>query len=348
MTEATVTPVFIIAEAGVNHDGSLEKALQLVDIAADAGADAIKFQTFRTEEVTTPDAAKADYQSRQTGEGSQFDMIRALELDEDAHRQIADRCAAKGIEFMSTPFSAWGIDLLLGLGMQRIKVASGELVNLPLLRDVARRGLPIILSTGMGTLDEVTRAVGWIRDAWAAAGHREQPGDLVILHCTSDYPAAPETTNLRAMDTLRDALGLPIGYSDHTLGEAIAIAAVARGAVMIEKHFTIDREAFGPDHSASLSPEQLGSMVAAIRAVEKSFGNGVKQPMANELKTRDLVRRSAYATRPIAAGAAITAEDVTFLRPSGGIGPQDADRLFAARAARAIQPGEMIAEPDLA
>jgi N,N'-diacetyllegionaminate synthase len=348
MSQATEIPVFIIAEAGVNHDGSLEKALQLVDVAADAGADAIKFQTFRTEEITTPDAAKADYQSRQTGEGSQFDMIRTLELDEAAHRQIVDRCAARGIEFMSTPFSTWGIDLLVSLGMRRIKVASGELVNLPLLRDIAGRGLPIILSTGMGTLEEVVRAVGWIRAAWASIGHVEQPGDLVVLHCTSDYPAAPETTNLRAIDTLRNALDLPVGYSDHTLGEAIAIAAVARGAVMIEKHFTIDPEAFGPDHSASLSPEQLASMVAAIRAVEKSFGDGVKQPMPNELKTRELVRRSAYAARPIAAGAPITAEDVAFLRPSGGIGPQDVDRLFAARAGRAIERGAMITERDLA
>ena len=340
--------VFIIAEAGVNHDGSLEKALALVDIAAEAGADAIKFQTFRTEEVTTPDAAKADYQQRQTGGGSQFDMIRALELDEDAHRQLAARCDQRGIEFMSTPFSVWGIDLLLGLGMRRIKVASGELVNLPLLRNIAGRRLPIILSTGMGTLAEVERAVGWIRSEWSRVGHAEQPGDLVILHCTSDYPAAPDTVNLRAMDTLASALGVPVGYSDHTLGEAVSIAAVARGAVMIEKHFTIDRSAFGPDHAASLSPEQLASMVAGIRAVEVALGNGVKAPMPNELKTRELVRRSAYAARAIAAGEQISDDAITFLRPSGGIGPDRADRLFSARASRPIAQGQRIEEADLA
>ena len=338
---------FIIAEAGVNHDGSLERALQLVDIAADAGADAIKFQTFRTEEVVTATVPKAEYQERQTGSGTQFDMIRALELDEDAHREIAQRCAERGIEFMSTPFSTWGIDLLVDLGVRRIKVASGEVVNLPLLRDVARRGLPIILSTGMATLEEVKRAVGWIREARTQAGIAERPGDLVILHCTSDYPAAPGTVNLRAMDTLRNSLDLPVGYSDHTIGGAVSIAAVALGACVIEKHFTIDQAATGPDHAASLNPQQLTEMIAGIRAIERALGDGVKVPMPNELATRELVRRSAYAARPIAAGEAIDELAVRFLRPAGGIGPEEADRLFAARASRNIAKGARIEEDDL-
>ncbi len=343
-----VTPTFIIAEAGVNHDGSLEKALKLVKIAADAGADAVKFQTFRTDEVVTPDAAKADYQQRQTGEGSQYDMIRKLELDDNAHRKIADTCERYGIEFMSTPFSTWGLNLLLGLGMKRIKVASGELVNLPLLRGIAGRKLPIILSTGMATMAEVERAVGWIRDAWKTIGFTAQPNDLIVLHCTSDYPAAPETVNLRAMTTMADALNVPVGYSDHTLGDTISISAVARGACVIEKHFTIDQSDFGPDHSASLSPEELTAMVRGIRAVEVAMGDGVKAPQPNELRTRDLVRRSAYARQAIAAGERLGEDNIVFLRPAGGIPPNDADRLFAAKAAKPIAAAAMVGDSDLA
>ncbi|MDP4540580.1 N-acetylneuraminate synthase [Qipengyuania sp. DY56-A-20] len=340
-------PVFVIAEAGVNHDGSPEKALKLVEIAANAGADAVKFQTFRADEVVTIDAAKADYQRRQTGEGSQYEMIRALQLDEAAHRRIADKCRECGIEFMSTPFSPWAIDLLIEIGMKRIKVASGELVNLPLLRNVARRGLPIILSTGMGTLEEVRRAVGWIRQAREQVGYSERKGDLVVLHCTSDYPAAPNAVNLRAMDTLHRELELPVGYSDHTVGTTISIAAVARGATVIEKHFTIDKAAFGPDHAASLSPEELSQMITSIRAVECAMGDGVKAPMPSELATRELVRRSAFASQPIASGDALTENNVHFLRPAGGIPPEDADRIFAASAARDIAKGQQLMAGDL-
>lgn len=339
--------VFIIAEAGVNHDGSLEKALNLVDIAADAGADAVKFQTFRADEVVTRDAGKAAYQEKQTGEGSQYEMIRALELDDAAHVQIAERCVERGIEFMSTAFAPWSIDFLVGLGMKRLKVASGEIVNKPLLQRIAERRLPVILSTGMANMDEVVRAVAWIRGAWKTVGHSEKEGDLVVLHCTSDYPAAPSDVNLRAMDSLHDTLGVPVGYSDHSIGAEVSVAAVARGACVIEKHFTIDRTAFGPDHAASLSPEQLSTMVQAIRNIELALGDGEKKPSSSEIPTRDLVRRSAFAAREFKAGEKIGEEGVVFLRPGDGIGPQHADRLFVSHAAHAIAAGKKIMEDDL-
>ena len=330
---------FIIAEAGVNHDGSLDKALRLVDIAAAAGADAVKFQTFRADDIVTPGTAKAAYQERQTGGGSQYEMIRALELDEEAHRAIVARCAARGIEFMSTPFDAWALDLLTGLGMKRIKIASGELTNKPLIEAVAARRLPIILSTGMGTLAEVERAVGWIRAVWPAA-------DLTLLHCTSNYPAAPEDINLRAMDALA-ALGVPVGYSDHSLGLAISIAAAGRGATVIEKHFTENPADDGPDHAASLAPDELVSLVQALRKVGAALGDGVKQPSPNELEVRALVRRSAFARRDIAAGEALSPDDIVFLRPAGGIGPEEADALRGARATRPLAAGEKLAWADL-
>ena len=339
--------VFFIAEAGVNHDGSLKKALRLVDIAADCGADAVKFQTFRTDEVVMPGTAKADYQRKQTGEGSQYDMIRALELSEAEHVEIARRCAERGIEFMSTPFEQWALDLLCGLGIKRVKIASGEVVNKPLIRGVARSGLPVILSTGMATLSEVERAVGWIRDSWAETGKQETSGDVTILHCTSNYPAAPETINLRAMDTLREALDLPIGYSDHSVGVAVSIAAVARGATVIEKHFTVNPSDPGPDHAASLSPSELELLIRLIRDTEAALGDGIKAPTEGELEVRALVRRSAFARRTIAQGELLTAEDIAFRRPSGGLGPELVDELVGRRVARSIAAGAMVSADDL-
>lgn len=341
-------PVFIIAEAGVNHDGSLDKALRLVDIAAASGADAVKFQTFRTEEVVTREAGKADYQRRQTGAGSQFDMIKALELDEAAHRSLAKHCATRGIEFLSTPFAPWALDMLVGLGMRRIKVASGEIVNKPLLERIAAAKLPVILSTGMATLEEAERAVGWLRAAWARAGHREQPGDLVILHCTSDYPAPADSVNLRAMQTIASKLALPVGYSDHTMGFEVSVAAVALGAQVIEKHFTDDPTAFGPDHAASLDPAQLVAMIKAIRTIEVALGSPIKAPASNELATRALVRRSAFAARDLAAGSVLSADDIVFLRPGNGIGPERIDSLVGCRLAEPVAQGAQLREADLA
>lgn len=339
---------FIIAEAGVNHDGSLAKALRLIDIAAEAGADAVKFQTFRTEEVTSRAAPKAAYQQRETGEGSQFEMIKRLELSDEDHAALARRAAERKIEFMSTPFAPWAVELLVGLGMKRIKIASGEIVNLPLIRTVARTGLPIILSTGMATMAEVERAVGWIRAVWAEIGKPPADDELTVLHCTSDYPTPARFVNLAAMTALGDTLGVPVGYSDHSEGTLVAVAAVARGARVIEKHFTEDRGAFGPDHSASLDPAGLRALVEAIRFTEEALGSAEKAPAANELATRELVRRSAFARRPIAAGETITADALAFLRPGTGIGPERVDELIGRSAARAIPADAMLTPDDLA
>ena len=331
---------FFIAEAGVNHDGSLDKALRLVDIAADAGADAIKFQTFRAADIANPAARRAEYQQAALGEGSQFEMLRALELDEAAHRLLAERCATRGIEFMSTAFEPWALDMLIGLGMRRIKVPSGEITNLPLIRAMARAGLPIILSTGMADLAEVARAVEWIRQTWAEHGIADGGSDmLTILHCTSNYPTRPEDANLAAMATMRAAFGVPVGYSDHTVGSPVCFAAVALGASVIEKHFTENPSDPGPDHAASIDPAELATLVQEVKAVAASLGNGRKEPRASELPVRALVRRSAYAARSIAAGAPLTPADVIWQRPAGEIGPEDADAVFGASAAADITAG---------
>lgn len=340
-------PTFIIAEAGVNHDGSLEKALRLIDIAADAGADAVKFQTFRTDEVVAPGTKKAAYQQRQTGGGTQYEMIRALELDEAAHAALAMRCKERGIEFMSTPFAPWAIDMLIGLGMKRIKIASGEIVNKPLLEKIASKGLPMILSTGMATLEEVNRAIEWIRKEQQRQGLAEYPDDLIILHCTSEYPAPAFSANLRAMNTIAQKTGLPVGYSDHTLGIEVSIAAVALGARVIEKHFTENTSDSGPDHSASLDPTALSALVRSIRSVETSLGDGVKQPLSFEKETRLLVRRSAFARVNIAEGDPLDDDRIVFLRPGDGIGPDRADWLFSQVAARPIAAGNKIVVDDL-
>lgn len=347
MNSTVHAPTFIIAEAGVNHDGSLEKALRLIDIAADAGADAVKFQTFRTDEVVSPDAKKAAYQERQTGHGTQHEMIRSLELDEEAHVALAKRCDERGIEFMSTPFAPWAIDLLIGLGMKRIKIASGEIVNKPLVQKIAAKGLPIILSTGMATLAEVNNTIKWIRDEQRRLGLAQNPDDLIVLHCTSEYPAPASSVNLRAMDTLANETGLPVGYSDHTLGIEVSIAAVARGARVIEKHFTENPNDSGPDHAASLDPLSLANMVRSIRSIEASLGDGVKRPASIEIETRLLVRRSAFARMNIATGEPLNDHRVVFLRPGDGIGPDRADWLFSKVAARPISAGSKIVMGDL-
>ncbi len=340
---------FLIAEAGVNHNGSRDLALQLVDAAASAGADAVKFQTFRADNIVMPGTSKAEYQKTHTDTGDQLSMIRALELSEDDHTALAQHCAERKIEFMSTPFEPWATDLLIRLGMRRIKIASGELTNRPFLEFLARTGRPLILSTGMGTLDEVKRAVEWLRLARREAGSSEDPGGwLTVLHCTSNYPAAPEDVNLRAMLALNSALGVPIGYSDHTLGVEISFAAVAMGATVIEKHFTLDRSLPGPDHQASLDTQQLAALVAGVRAIEKAMGDGTKAPRPSELPVRDLVRRSAFAGRDLAAGAVVSEDDLRFLRPGTGIGPEYVRSIVGRKLARAVSAGTMLCWEDLA
>lgn len=315
---------FIIAEAGVNHNGSLENALKLVEVAAQSGADAVKFQTFKAEKLVAVGAAKAEYQKQQLGEdGDQFSMLKALELSDDDHEKIAAHCQRCGIQFMSTPFDIEAADFLLKLGMKTLKIPSGELTNYPFIAELAQRNVPMILSTGMGALAEIEEAVTVIRLARAQAGLGELPPNyLTILHCTSNYPAKAEDVNLLAMQTIADRVQLPIGYSDHTLGITIAIAAVAMGAMVIEKHFTLDKSQLGPDHAASLEPQELKAMIDAIRQVEAAQGDGVKAPRPSELPVRSLVRRSLTLVKAVKAGDCVSNEDVQLLRPGTGIEPK--------------------------
>jgi N-acetylneuraminate synthase len=341
----------VIAEAGVNHNGSLEQALALVDAAADAGADAVKFQTFRATSVVAPGARRADYQVATTGTGDQLSLIRALELSEEAHFALAKRCRERGIEFMSTPFDAWGLELLLKVGVRRLKIASGELTNRPFLESVAATGRPVILSTGMANLAEVQEAVGWLQDTWGAAGparvEADGPDPLVVLHCVSNYPADPADANLAAMGTLHQATGLPIGFSDHTAGIDVALAAVAMGARVLEKHVTLDRRLPGPDHAASLEPAEFARMLRGIRTVEAAIGDGRKEPRASELCVRDLVRRSVTLTRSVSAGHVLTRADLDLLRPGTGVPPRDLQRVVGQAVARDLPCGHTLAWSDL-
>jgi N,N'-diacetyllegionaminate synthase len=339
----------IIAEAGVNHNGDEALALALVDRAADCGADIVKFQTFKADKLVRKGAAKAEYQQRTTGGGDQHSMLRSLELSDDLHRKLLERCAARGIEFMSTAFDEDSADFLVGLGMGRLKIPSGELTNHPFLAHLAAKNLPIILSTGMSTLDEVREATAVIAAERARRGFSAPLGEmLTILHCTSNYPTRLEDVNLRVIPMLIETLGLPVGYSDHTEGILIPVAAVAAGAVVIEKHFTLDRGLPGPDHTASIEPGELAEMVDRVRQVERALGVADKQPMASEIPVRDLVRRSVTLIRPLAAGATLSREDLAVLRPGDGIPPRDLERVIGRRVAHALAEGTTLQWSDLA
>lgn len=341
--------VFFIAEAGVNHNGDLALALDMVDAAADAGADAIKFQTFTAEKLVSPAAQKADYQKRETGEGNQFDMLKALELSHDGHGQLFDRCTERGIEFMSTPFDTDALDFLVNLGMNRLKVPSGELVNHPFLRKIAAKNRAIILSTGMATMDEIHEAIEVIAIARAAQGLVMPLAEmLTILHCTSNYPAACSDVNLRAMLTIGRETGMPIGYSDHTLGMAVSTAAVGMGATVIEKHFTTDRALPGPDHRASLSVDEMAALIAQIRDVEVALGSPVKAPSDVELPVRAVARRSVCAARDLAAGHVLTESDLTLLRPASGIEPKHFEVVQGRVLTRGVTAGDPLLWDDLA
>lgn len=340
---------FIIAEAGVNHNGDEKLALALVEAAAKSGADAVKFQTFSANKLTRRGAEKAEYQKQATGEGDQHGMLKALEMSESLHRRLFAHCREFGIEFMSTAFDEEALDFLVDLGIKRIKVASGEITNAPLLRHMASKGLPLIVSTGMAALDEVVAAVDIIRAARGACGLAEPLAEIVtILHCTSNYPTENADVNLRAMNTIARATGLPVGYSDHTLGLAVSTGAVALGATVIEKHFTLDCNLPGPDQKASLEPDQLGALVRQIRDVEAALGSAVKAPTASELPVRDLVRRSVTTARPLPAGATVGKDDVTLMRPGTGISPLDLDKVIGRKTARNIPVGETLNWSDLA
>ena len=334
-------PCFVIAEAGVNHNGELSLAHRLVDVAADAGADAVKFQTFRTDRLVTISAPKAAYQKETTGAGEgQAEMLRRLELSPEAHVELQRHCADRGILFLSTPFDEESLDLLVRLAVPAIKVGSGEVTNYPFLRRIARAGLPVLLSTGMSTLAEVDDAVRVIRTAGARA--------LALFHCVSSYPAPPEDTNLRAMATLTAAFGVPVGLSDHTQGADVSLGAVALGATLLEKHFTTDRSLPGPDHCASLEPAELAALVRGARAIEAALGHGRKEPVPSELDTRAVARRSLTLTVDSPEGTPLTADLLTALRPATGISPADDRLVVGRRLRRPVRAGELLAWDDLA
>ncbi len=325
---------FIIAEAGVNHNGSIEMALELIDVAAHAGADAVKFQTFKAEKLARPGAHKAEYQHQDGDEGEdQLAMLKRLELLESDYPKLIERCNSLGIEFLSTPFDLESAKFLTTLGMKKIKVPSGEITNLPFLEYLANLRLPIILSTGMANLEEVGEAVETIKSSWIKFDIRYEDY-LTLLHCTSNYPAQPQDVNLRAMATMREKFNLSVGYSDHTLGITVSVAAVALGALVIEKHFTLDCSLDGPDHRASLNPSQLTTMVDQIRTVELALGSGDKTPCENELPIRDVARRSVTLTQAVRCGDEITAEMLSLMRPGMGISPKYLNEIVGMKSIR--------------
>ena len=331
-----VKPVFIIAEAGVNHNGDLAMALQLCDAAKNAGADAVKFQTFRAEDLVVRGAPTAQYQARQTGDQDQFLMLQRLELSQAQHQRIKAHCDQIGIEFFSTPFSVEAVDMLVALGVSRLKLSSGELTHRALVEHAAATQLPLILSTGMGTMDEIIEAVGWVR------GARGDLHDVVVLHCTSAYPAPDSALNLTAIRSMSGDLELEIGYSDHSSGIEASLSAVALGALVIEKHLTLDVTLPGPDHSASLEPLEFVQMVKSIRRVSAMLGDGIKAPLAEELDTARVARRSVVAGLDIAAGEIVTAEKLLCRRPATGIAPRNLPELIGKRALAAISAGSVL------
>lgn len=348
MVDDSVARTFIIAEAGVNHNGDEQLALALVDTAAKCGADAVKFQTFSADKLVRPGAEKAEYQKRETGAGDQYSMLKALEMSEDLHRRIVARCDEMGIEFMSTPFDEEAVDFLLSLGMKRIKVPSGEITNEPFLRYIAAKGVPMIVSTGMANMEEIHRAIEVIEATRKAHSHSEPLAEvLTILHCTSNYPAQCSDVNLRAMRSIATETAVPVGYSDHTLGIAVSTAAVALGAAVIEKHFTLDRNMPGPDHKASLIPEELTQMIGQIRDVEFALGSPIKQPNPSELPVRQLVRRSVTLVRPLDAGSIIDRKDIALLRPGTGIAPRDIDDVVGKTILQSTDAGTTLQWRDL-
>ncbi|MEY4564104.1 MAG: N-acetylneuraminate synthase [Pseudomonadota bacterium] len=342
------TPTFVIAEAGVNHNGSEDLALQLVDMAARCGADAVKFQTFSADKLVRQGAEKAEYQKQATGGGDQHSMLKQLEMSEDLHRRLFARCAEQGIEFMSTPFDEEAADFLVALGMRRIKVPSGEITNHPFLRFLVAKDLPLILSTGMADLGEILEAVEVIAAERQRLGLTRPLAEvLTILHCTSNYPASPHDVHLRAMATIAAATCVSVGYSDHTLGVAVSTAAVALGATVIEKHFTLDKNLPGPDHQASLSLDELTQMITQIRTVEQCLGGTEKKPTASELPVRALVRRSVTTLADLPAGAVITADDVVLLRPGNGIAPKELELVLGRKLKQAVKAGSTLQWSDV-
>ncbi len=333
MNGIDTSKVFIIAEAGVNHNGRLDLAYKLIDVARDAGADEIKFQTFKAENVVSKLADKAEYQKETTGsDKSQLEMIKKLEISFEDFIKLKKYCDKKGIMFLSTPFDHQSIDFLYDL-VDIYKIPSGEIINYPYLKYIAAKNKPLIMSTGMANLGEIEEAINIIRSVNSEA-------QISLLHCTTNYPTPYEEVNLKAMQTLAAAFKLPVGYSDHTLGIEVPVAAVAMGAKIIEKHFTLDKNLPGPDHKASLEPDELKGMVKAIRNIEMSFGDGIKKPNKSEIEIMKVTRRSLIATRDIRAGEIIKESDVAIKRPGIGIQPKFKDIVIGMKLINGIRQDE--------
>ena len=328
---------FIIAEAGINHNGSVEIAKKMVDVALKAGVDAVKFQTFKAEKMTSRFTMKAEYQKKATDrKESQLDMLKRLQLSTDAHRALIDYCNKNSISFLSSPFDLESIELLDNLGLETFKIPSGEITNLPYLRKIGSLGKRIIMSTGMADLKEIKKALDILREAGTAKK------DITVLHCNTEYPTPYEDVNLKAMLRIKETLKVDIGYSDHTLGIEVPVAAVALGATVIEKHFTLDRGMEGPDHKTSLEPDELEDMVDAIRNIEKSLGSGIKKPSPSELKNKTLSRKSIVALRDIKKDEAFTEKNITAKRTGGGISPMEWDNLIGGFAKRDFKEDEIV------
>ncbi len=332
-----MSKVFIIAEAGVNHNGSVELAKKLIDVAVEAGADAVKFQTFKAEHLVSQKAQKADYQKESTdAQESQFEMIKKLELDVDTHKELMQYAKEKSIMFLSTPFDHESIKLLSDLGLEIFKIPSGEITNLPYLRDIGSLGKKVILSTGMADMGEIEDALNIL----SASGTQKE--NIVILHANTMYPTPMEDVNLRAMQTIGNSFDVAYGYSDHTLGIEVDIAAVALGASVIEKHFTLDKNMQGPDHKASLEPHELKAMVQAIRNIETALGSCVKKPSKSERPNMSVARKSIVAKQPIQKGELLTEENLAVKRPGNGISPMRWDEVLGSVAQKDYEADELI------
>ena len=329
--------ILIIAEAGVNHNGDLELAKKLIDAAAEAGADLVKFQTFTADRLSTSTTKKAAYQTKTTNSReSQHEMLRRLELSPGVQKELISYCEKRKIGFFSTAFDIESVDLLLSFGQNHFKIPSGEITNLPYLRHIGQLGRPVILSTGMATMDEIGSAIQILENSGTPKK------SITVLHCTTEYPTPMTEVNLRAMISIRDNFGVKVGYSDHTLGIEVAIAAVALGATVIEKHFTFDRNLPGPDHKASLEPSELKSMVTAIRNIEVALGDGVKRPTPSETKNIAVVRKSIIASKSIQLGEVFTTKNLTTKRPGTGISPMRFDEVLGKKARRNFAEDDLI------